>query len=281
MPDDIAGALAVDAAQTQNPSAICFDQQGRLYIAEIHRWRAGVQDIRNEQRLLKEDIAVQTNAERLAMYEKDAINRPLSFFTEYEDRIVRTEDTNGEGRADKSSVFADGFRDALDGPGIGLMEVDGSIWYTIIPKLWRLNDADGDGKVEKREVIQDGFGPRISLSGHDMHGLIQGPDGKIYWSIGDRGYSIETKEGKRWHRPMEGAVFRCDPDGSNVEEFHRGLRNPQELAFDQYGNLFTCDNDADSWDTGRLVYVMEGGNSGWNHGHQALLIHYHDTINHV
>jgi quinoprotein glucose dehydrogenase len=272
LPEGIAAALAVDAGQTQNPSAICFDRQGRLYIAEIHRWREGVQDIRNEQRLLSEDIAVQTNADRLAMYEKDALARPLSFFTAYEDRIVRTEDTDGDGRADKSAVYADGFRDILDGPGIGLMEVDGSIWYTNIPKLWKLTDADGDGKAEQREVIQDGFGPRMSLSGHDMHGLVRGPDGKIYWSIGDRGYSITTREGRHYHRPMEGAVFRCDPDGSNVEEFHRGLRNPQELAFDQFGNLFTCDNDADSWDTGRLVYLLEGGNSGWNHGHQALLI---------
>jgi quinoprotein glucose dehydrogenase len=272
LPEDITASLAVDAGQTQNPSAICFDRQGRLYIAEIHRWREGVQDIRNEQRLLHEDIAIQTNADRLEMYEKDALNRPLSFFTTYEDRIVRTEDTDGDGRADQSSVYADGFRDILDGPGIGLMEVDGSIWYTNIPNLWKLTDADGDGKAEQREVIQDGFGPRMSLSGHDMHGLVRGPDGKIYWSIGDRGYSITTKEGRHYHRPMEGAVFRCDPDGSNLEEYHRGLRNPQELAFDQYGNLFTCDNDADSWDTGRLVYVLEGGNSGWDHGHQALLI---------
>lgn len=271
LPEGIAASLAVDASQTQNPSAICFDRQGRLYLAEIHRWRAGVLDIRNEQRLLLDDLAIRTNADRLAMYEKDALNRPLSYFTEYEDRIVRTEDTDGDGRADQAGVFADGFRGVLDGPGIGLMEVDGSIWYTNIPNLWKLTDADGDGRAERREVIQDGFGPRMSLSGHDMHGLIQGPDGKIYWSIGDRGYSITTREGRHYHRPLEGAVFRCDPDGSNVEEFHRGLRNPQELAFDQYGNLFTCDNDADSWDTGRLVYVIEGGDSGWNHGHQALL----------
>ncbi|MCB1079978.1 MAG: glucose dehydrogenase, partial [Verrucomicrobiae bacterium] len=246
MPEDIKASLVVDPAQTQNPSAICFDSKGRLYIAEIHRWRDGVQDIRNEQRLLFDDIAVQTSADRVAMYEKDAINRPLSFFTQYEDRIVVTEDTDGDGRADKSSVYADGFRDMLDGPGIGLLEVDGSIWYTNIPRLWKLTDTDGDGKADQREVIQDGFGPRMSLSGHDMHGLVQGPDGKIYWSIGDRGYSITTKEGRHYHRPMEGAVFRCDPDGSNLEEYYRGLRNPQELAFDQYGNLFTCDNDADS-----------------------------------
>lgn len=271
MPDDIDAALVVDSAQTQNPSAICFDHQGRLYIAEIHRWRAGVQDIRNEQRLLLDDLAIQTNADRMAMYEKDALNRPLSFYTEYEDRIVVTEDTDGDGRADKSSVFADSFNDALDGPGIGLLYADGAIWYTNIPKLWKLTDTDGDGKADEREVIQDGFGPRMSLSGHDMHGLIQGPDGKIYWSIGDRGYSITTKEGRHYHRPYEGGVFRCNPDGSDLEEVYRGLRNPQELAFDQYGNLFTCDNDADSWDTGRLVYLLEGGDSGWNHGHQAIM----------
>ncbi|MCB1065025.1 MAG: HEAT repeat domain-containing protein, partial [Verrucomicrobiae bacterium] len=271
MPDDIASSLVVDPAQTQNPSAICFDHQGRLYIAEIHRWRAGVEDIRNEQRLLFDDIAIQTTADRLAMYEKDALNRPLSHYREFEDRIIVTEDTDGDGRADTSSVFADGFNDILDGPGIGLLYADGAIWYTNIPKLWKLTDADGDGKAEKQEIIQDGFGARMSLSGHDMHGLIQGPDGKIYWSIGDRGYSITTKEGRHYHRPMEGGIFRCDPDGSNLEEIYRGLRNPQELAFDQFGNLFTCDNDADAWDTGRLVYILEGGSAGWNHGHQALM----------
>ncbi|MCB1230946.1 MAG: HEAT repeat domain-containing protein, partial [Verrucomicrobiae bacterium] len=258
-------------AQTQNPSVICFDHQGNLYIAEIHRWRAGVEDIRNEQRLLFDDIAIQTTADRLAMYEKDALNRPLSHYTTFEDRIVVTRDTDGDGRADESSVFADGFNDPLDGPGIGLLYADGAIWYTDIPKLWKLTDTDGDLKADKKEVIQDGFGPRMSLSGHDMHGLIQGPDGKIYWSIGDRGYSFTTKEGRYYHRPMQGGVFRCNPDGSDLEEIYSGLRNPQELAFDQFGNLFTCDNDADSWDTGRLVYILEGGTSGWTHGHQALM----------
>lgn len=271
LPEDIDAALVVDPSQTQNPSAICFDPQGRLYIAEIHRWRAGVEDIRNEQRLLLDDLAIQTNADRLAMYEKDALNRPLSYYTAYEDRIVVVEDTDGDGRADKSSGFADGFNDPLDGPGIGLLHVDGSLWYTNIPNLWKLTDTDGDGKADEREIIQDGFGPRMSLSGHDMHGLIQGPDGKIYWSIGDRGYSITTKEGRHYHRPLEGGVFRCNPDGSDLEEVYRGLRNPQELAFDQFGNLFTCDNDADAWDTGRLVYILEGGDSGWHHGHQAIL----------
>ena len=272
LPKDVKAELFVDASQTQNPGAICFDRKGRLYIAELHRWRAGVEDVRKVQRLLPMDIASVTSEDRLAMYQADQLARPLSYYRAYEDRIVVVEDKNNDGRADSSRVWADGFNDILDGPGIGLLSTrDGSMFYTNIPHLWKLKDSDGDGKADQKESIQDGFGVRVSFSGHDMHGLIQGPDGRIYWSIGDRGYTITTKEGRHYRRPMEGAVFRCDPDGSNVEEYYRGLRNPQELAFDQFGNLFTCDNNADYWDASRLVYIIEGGDAGWNHGHQALM----------
>lgn len=272
LPKDVSASLFADSGQIQNPSAICFDHHGRLHVAEIHRWRAGVQDIRNEQQMLLDDIASQSNADRLEMYRRDEATRPLSFYTEYTDRIVRVEDRDGDGRADHSAVFADGFDDALDGPGIGLVAgPDDSIYYTNTPHLWRLRDTDGDGAADERVSLQDGFGVRMSISGHDMHGILWGPDGKLYWSIGDRGYSVTTKEGRHYHRPFTGGVFRCDPDGSNLEEFYTGLRNPQELAFDAYGNLFTCDNNADAWDTGRLVHLVEGGDSGWHHGHQVLM----------
>lgn len=271
LPAGIKAKLTVDESQTQNPCAITFDQHGRLYIAETHRWRAGVEDIRNQQRLIHVDIANVTSEDRLKMYQNDP-SVPLSYYQEFEDRIIVLEDTDKDGRMDTSKPWADGFNDVLDGPGIGIVSTaDGSMYYTNIPHLWKLNDEDGDGKAEKRESIQDGFGVRMSYSGHDMHGVVQGPDGKIYWSIGDRGYTFTTREGLKVERPMEGGVFRCDPDGSNVEEYYRGLRNPQELAFDKFGNLFTCDNQCDFWDKARLVYILEGGDSGWNHGHQALL----------
>ncbi len=276
LPDDVKASLFVDSKQTQNPCAITFDNKGRMYIAEIHRWRAGVQDIRSEQQVLFSDFSIETNEERRAMYENDD-KRPIDFYSEFEDRIVVVDDTDNDGRADTTSIFADGFNDVLDGPGIGLAFLNDSIYYTNIPHLWKLTDADGDGAAEKKESLQDGFGVRMSYSGHDMHGAIVGPDGKIYWSIGDRGSSITTKEGRHYHRPMEGGVFRCDPDGSNLEEIYRGLRNPQELAFDKYGNLFTCDNNCDAGDKGRLVYIIEGGDSGWNSGHQ-LLINFRDNF---
>ena len=270
-PDDIDTRLYVDELQTANPSAICFDDKGRLYIAEIHRWREGVEDIRNEAAMLFDDVSIRSTADRLAMYEKHALYRPLSYYSQLEDRIVVVEDTDKDGRADKSSVYADGFNDPLDGPGIGLIHRDNRIYYTNIPHLWMLEDKDGDGKAEQRISIQEGFGPRMSLSGHDMHGLVWGMDGKLYWSIGDRGYSFTTKEGRHYEKPNEGAVFRCNPDGSEVEVFYEGLRNPQELAIDAYGNLFTCDNTADAWDKGRLVYILEGGTTGWTAAHQSLL----------
>jgi quinoprotein glucose dehydrogenase len=95
-----------------------------------------------------------------------------------------------------------------------------------------------------------------------------GLDGRLYFSIGDRAASVTTKEGTKIALPDEGGVFRCELDGSRLELVMKGLRNPQELAFDELGNLFTGDNDSDQGDRERWVAVAPGADAGWRIGWQ-------------
>ncbi|WP_075087404.1 DUF7133 domain-containing protein [Verrucomicrobium spinosum] len=145
------------------------------------------------------------------------------------------------------------------------------MYCTIAPDLWRLRDTNDDGVADEREIVAHGFGHHIAYAGHDMHGLCVGPDGRIYWTIGDKGTNVITKEGRRASAPHQGAVLRCEPDGSGFEIFAHGLRNVQEVAFDDYGNLFGVDNDADKPDEKeRLVYITEQSDSGWRCSFQYM-----------
>jgi quinoprotein glucose dehydrogenase len=251
-----------------NPVAFCFDGKGRAYVAETYRLHAGVTDNRGHRYWLDDDLASRTVADRLAMYKKHLGKKLASYGVEH-DRVRMLEDTDGKGRANKATVFADGFKDAAAGIGSGVVARGGSVWYACIPDLWLLRDTDGDGKADVKKSLHYGYGVHVSFIGHDSHGLRFGPDGKLYFSIGDRGLHVET-EGRTVSCPDSGAVLRCNPDGSELELVATGLRNPQELAFDQYGNLFTGDNNADGGDQARCVYVVEGGDSGWHIGYQYL-----------
>ncbi len=255
-----------------DPVAFCIDEQGRFYFAESDRQERGIEDNRSSSWWLLDDIASQTVADRLKMYEKWASKREggMAYYSKYADRVMRVQDANGDGLLEQRTPFAGPFNEPLDGSGAGLLALDGDIFYTNIPNLWRLRDADGDGVAEFTMKDSTGYGVRVALRGHDMHGLTVGYDGKIYWSIGDRGYHVKTTDGALLHDPRAGAVFRMNPDGSELELYYTGLRNPQELAFDNYGNLFTGDNNSDGGDKARIVYCMEGGETGWSMDYQTL-----------
>ncbi len=250
-----------------NPVAICLDNQGRLFVSETYRYRSSTLDIRHYMFMLEDDLASRTVEDRVAFMKKNFPNDWQKLGIESE--VIRlVEDRDGDGKADFSSIYADGFNSLLDGIASGVLAHGGSVWFTNMPSLWKLDGIDKDGRAEKREEISRGYGVRFSFTGHDMHGLILAPDGRLYFSFGDRGASVTTKEGVKLAFPDEGAVFRCEPDGSRMEVFCRGLRNPQELAFDKHGNLFTGDNDSDQGDRERWEYLVPGGDYGWRVGWQ-------------
>jgi quinoprotein glucose dehydrogenase len=252
-----------------NPVAFAFDERGRCFVAETFRLHAGVTDIRGHMDWLDDDLACRTVADRLNLYKK-YLGKEFDSYAVHHDRVRLIEDTTGSGKADKSTVFADGFHTHVTGIGAGVLARRGKVWYTCIPDLWLLEEKDGSRRADERKVLSTGYGVHTGFLGHDLHGLRMGPDGKLYFSIGDRGLNVTTPDGRRLVNPDSGAVLRCNPDGSELEIVATGLRNPQELAFNEFGDLFTCDNNSDSGDKARWVHVVEGGDSGWRIGYQFM-----------
>ncbi len=257
-----------------NPVAFAFDETGRCFLAETYRHTDGVTDTRGHMYWLDDDLAIRSIADRLAMYKK----YKYPPYEKFGEQVRLIWDSTGSGKADKSTVFAGPFNKPEDGLGAGVLARKGDVYYTCIPNLYRLRDTKGANRADVVEPLATGFGLHVQFIGHDLHGLRMGPDGKLYMSIGDRGLNVTTKEGKKLFNPDSGAVLRCDPDGSNLEIVHVGLRNPQELAFDDSGNLFTFDNNSDSGDKARWVQVVEGGDSGWRCGYQYGTLMHHKGV---
>lgn len=255
-----------------NPVAFSQDEKGRWFVAETFRQERGIEDNRQHKDWQDDDIASKSTADRLAMMHKFYPD-PTVFkekFATFEDRIRRVEDSTGSGRADKATVFADGFKDPLDGTGAGILARGSDVWWTCIPNLWHFRDTNDDGVADVKEKLLAGFGIKFALRGHDMHGLRFGPDGKLYFSIGDRAINVTSVEGRNFAETEAGSILRCNPDGTGFEVFATGVRNPQELAFDEHGNLFTGDNNSDAGDRARFTCLVEGGDCGWRMAFQYL-----------
>lgn len=139
---------------------------------------------------------------------------------------------------------------------------------------WALStDADGHlVVVDERELLAATFGVRFEFPGKDVRSLTAGPDGRLYFFCGEGGASIPRKEGGTLQLPDEGAILRSEPDGSHLEIFCRGLRDPHGLGFDNAGNLFTSDAASGRGDEDRWLCLVEHGDYGWRVGwpHSAL-----------
>ena len=263
-----------------NPVAFSFDNQGRAWVAETNRRKSSYLDIRSFRDWVPDSLALHSVEERVAFLKKmlpeGATEWPKSMRDlngdgkvdwhdlEVESEIVRlVEDSTGKGVADKARVVSDGFNSIATGVGAGIAAREGEAFYICEPDVWRVKE---DGS--KQSILQ-GLAVHIVYSGHDCHGAKFGPDGRLYFSTADCGARIES-EGHIIQPPSCGAVFRCWPDGSGVEMYAFGLRNPQSLVFNELGDLFTGDNNADGGDKARWLHLVEGADYGWRFHYQFM-----------
>jgi putative membrane-bound dehydrogenase-like protein len=185
----------------KHPIAICFDDRGRLFVAE-------------------------SSGEKL----------PAAELAKKNAAIIRVlEDTDGDGKFDKSTIFADG----LSFPE-GVLWHDGAVYSAAPPFVWKFEDTRGTGVADKRMKWQTGF--QATHCGNEGHGPYLGLDGRIYWAKG--GFTEHVLRGAG-SKPLTGRashIFRCRPDGSDLEVvISGGMDNPVGVTFTPEGELiFSC-----------------------------------------
>jgi glucose/arabinose dehydrogenase len=149
------------------------------------------------------------------------------------DKIVVLEDSDGDGKADTSTVFAEGLLIPT-----GIVPGDGGVYVAQSTDLLFLKDTDGDGKADLKRRVLSGFGTEDTH--HNLHTLMWGPDGRLYMnqSVYTR-TNAETPHGVV--RLKAGGGFRYDTGTMRMEIFFRGLWNSWGHQFDAFGQSFLSD----------------------------------------
>ncbi len=219
--------LTVFAAEPMltNPTSICVDSNGRVWVAEAAVYR---------------------------FYRAAEAGRmPLV------DRIKVLEDTNGDGRADKVTVFYEGLMAPMS-----LAVAGNRVFVAESPYLYELIDDDGDLRADRKRIVLEGFGGYNDDQA--LHGLTFGPDHKLYMTQGDLTFDVTGPDGRRVKHDV-GAVLRCELDGTKLEVTAWDLKNPIEVTVDSFGEAWFGGNDDDGTRMCRLDFTLEGGYYGWRY----------------
>jgi putative membrane-bound dehydrogenase-like protein len=254
---DVPGGLAVtlwaESPDLYNPTALDVDARGRLWVTEAVNYRKW--DGRNPGR----DHAAG-------------------------DRVVVLEDTDGDGRCDRSHVFV---QDPELVAPLGIAVIGDEVYVSSSPNLFVYRDTDGDGAADERETLLTGFGGFDH--DHGLHSVVAGPGGRLVFNAGNAGPHIVTdaagwtlRSGSLYrgggpevadNKPglvsddgrayTGGLVLRVGRDGAGLEVLAHNFRNNYEVALDAFGNLYQTDNDDDGNASCRTLWCMEGGDHGF------------------
>ncbi|MGE3819626.1 MAG: PVC-type heme-binding CxxCH protein [Isosphaeraceae bacterium] len=197
------------------------------------------------------------------------------------DKIKILEDTDGDGKADKMTVFADKIYPIP--MGLAVEErygPDGTyqgckVYVGNSPDLLVLEDTDGDDKADTRYSLLTGFGGVDS--DHGVHGMVLGLDGKLYFTHGDgccsfeqstgrhdpRNFDVVDRSGRHVSSDQLANTLRVNRDGTQFEVLADRQRNNYETSLNAFGNVFTSDNDDDGNRGSRVIWVMDGGKYGY------------------
>ena len=228
LPEGFTIELAAPLSLAPRPMEADFDEQGRLYVTDS----SGSND----------------------KVEKQLADKPH--------RVLRLEDTNGDGVFDQQVVFAD----KMMFPE-GCLWFDGSLYVAAPPSIWKLTDTDGDGVADKREEWFQG--KTLTGCANDLHGPYLGPDGWIYWCKGAFAKQTYTLADGKEFTTRASHIFRARPDGTGIEPVMTGgMDNPVGLAWSPEGELFLSgtffQNPAGGKRDG-LIHVLYGGVYGKDH----------------
>jgi len=154
--------------------------------------------------------------------------------------LYTVEDKDGDGRGETiRQVYAN--KDNLLAHSVGLTFHNDVLYISDSGRISTFTDSNNDGQYDTLTPIVKGL-VTLHFSGHSNNGIIFGPDDKLYVGVG------ATTDHGPLTLPMEGAVLRMNADGSDLEQFADGFRNPYDLAFSPEGDLFTADNNPSELD---------------------------------
>jgi putative membrane-bound dehydrogenase-like protein len=245
-------SLFASEPMVRNPTDMDIDELGRVWITEGVNYRS--------------------------TFQKWGVLQPAG------DRILILEDTNHDGIADKETVF---YQDPSINAALGICVLGNKVIVSDSPNVFVLTDTDGDGVADKRELLFTGIAGKDH--DHGVHAFVFGPDGKLYFNMGNESrhlfypltkdvplhgpienvgtkpvVDLDGKEVNSHGKPYRmGMVFRCNPDGSEVETLAWNFRNNYEVTVDSFGTIWQSDNDDDGNRGTRINYVMEYGNYGY------------------